>query len=724
MLFDILSLQFTIIVMDQLNITLSLALLLSIGFLAAKAGNLIKLPSVTGYIFAGLLMGPSGFHLVPAETVGHQLNHFTQIALMLISFGIGEHLEIKRLKSTAKSVGIIGLGEIFGAFILVFIGAFLVAQLSKVGLSSWQITEYAVLALLLGAVSVATAPATTLHVIRELRAVGPLTTTLMAVVAIDNGLAIMMFGVAVSIAHHLMAAGNGSITTAIAASLMEIGGSLVLGITAGLTIDFVNSKLKNQGEMLTAGLAILLLCGEVAHFFNFSPLLAGMAAGFTIVNRDHRDLRLFRALNSFEPPIYVLFFTIAGIHLDLKTLAVTGVLGFTYFLCRAIGKIAGAGVGAKLTASPQAVERYLGMALVPQAGVAIGLIFLISNDEALRDFASIITPVVLSGVVLSELLGPILAKQAVSLAKEIPVPSKNNDLAALSLDNQESSPAPTGVPMVPWTWKKLVPPYTQDGVVIFGANHIATTRALARMAAIFANYYGAYPMAVRIVSAEDNKPGAPDKKDIDIIMTAKTETATMGMELYTVTQQSDDTALGILATARQNRARGIVLGHCQKMTPAVFQKVIGEVASQAPCPTIVIKFTGILHTERILVPVINIHELHSVKDAVGALAIAGQHQITLLQLLPSYETETAILKAEKNLQRWAEQEISCKVIQCRAIATDARQETITDEAENHDLVIMAAPRMHGFQRLFFGSLAHAVASKCDKTLITVYPPAT
>jgi Kef-type K+ transport system membrane component KefB/nucleotide-binding universal stress UspA family protein len=704
--------------MEQLNITLTLSILLCLGFLAAKAGNFIKLPSVTGYILAGLLLGPSGFHIVSAEAVRQQLNHFTQIALMLISFGVGEHLEIKHLKSRAKSVGIIASGEILGAFILVFIGTLLVAQLSRVGLPAWQITEYAVLALLLGSVSVATAPGTTLQVLREMRAAGPLTTTLMAVVAINNGMAIMMFGIAVSIAHHLMAAGDSSVTQAITASLLEIGGSLALGMIAGMAIDFVISRLKNQGEVLTAGLAILLLSGELANLINFSPLLVGMAAGFTIVNQDYRDLRLFRALNSFEPPIYVLFFTIAGIQLDLKTLAVTGGLGLTYFLCRAIGKIIGAGVGAKIAAAPQTVKRYLGLALVPQADVAIGLLFLISNDTALNNFSSIITPVVLAGVILAELLGPVLAKRAVSLAKETRVPE-----TALSAESKDGTYPPTGVPMVPWTWKKLVPPYRQDGVVLFGANHIATTRALARMAAIFANYYEAYPMAVRVVPKQPNPSDLIEDNNIDIIMAAKAETVTMGMELYTVTQQSDDPAQGILATARHNRAHGIVLGHCQKMTPSVFQKVIGEVTSQAPCPTMVIKFAGILHTERILVPVVSMQELRAVKDVIGALAMVGEHQITLLHLLPSSESEKGIRNAAKRLQKWAEQEDLAAVIRCRAIATDARQETVIEEAEKHDLLIMAAPKMQGLQRLFFGSLAHAVAGKCDKTIITVYPPA-
>ncbi len=711
--------------MEQINITFSLAVLLSLGFLAAKVGNLIKLPSVTGYIVAGLLLGPSGVNLISAETLGYKLDHFNQIALMMIAFGIGEHLEIKRLKSSVKSVSLIGMGETLCAFGAVIIGTFFVARETGIGPSSWQTTEYLVLAILLGAVSVATAPATTLHVMRELKAYGPLTTTLMAVVAIDNGMAIMLFGISLSVGHHLMADTNSSIYMAVIASVVEIGGSLALGCAAGLIIDFINTRLKHQGEMLTAGLAILLLCGELAAFFHFSPLLAGMAAGFTIVNRDHRDLRLFRALNSFEPPIYVLFFTIAGIHLDLSILVVTGWLGFTYFMCRAVGKVAGAAIGAKLAFAPKVIERHLGMALVPQAGVAIGLLFLIGNDKALGDFANIITSVVLAGVVLSELVGPVLAKQAIVSAKEIPIPQKAKSRAVFPPENFDTPMAPAGVPMVPWTWAKLASPYNQDGVVIFGANHIATTRALARMAAILANYYEAAPMAVRILPHSPNGSRVLQENDPSILMTAKAETITMGLELSTVTQKSDETAMGILAVARQNLARSIVLGHCQKMTPAVFQKVIGEVVSRAPCPTVVIKFTGVLHTERILVPVVSISELHLVRDVVSALAIVGQHQITLLYLLPSYETEkAAILKAEKKLHTWAKQEDLSKVVQCRVVATEARQETITDEAEKHDLVVMAAPKIQrGIQRLFFGSLAHDVANKCNRTLLTVYPPA-
>ena len=184
-----------------------------------------------------------------------------------------------------------------------------------------------ILAILLGAVAVATAPAAVLHVVREMGAKGPLTSTLMAVVAVDDGIAIMIFGMTMSVAHQLINPGAVSGLEAFTFCFAEIIFSLAIGVLTGLLIDFVLNKLHNRGEMLTGGLALLLLCGETTRFFHLSPLLAGMAAGFTIINRAERDVRLFRAINAFEPPIYVLFFTLAGVHLNLSALQLAGWIG-------------------------------------------------------------------------------------------------------------------------------------------------------------------------------------------------------------------------------------------------------------------------------------------------------------------------------------------------------------------------------------------------------------
>lgn len=710
------------LVMD--NITLALAVLLGVGFLAAKIGQMLRLPSVTGYILAGLLLGPSVLNFLPAETSGSQLAHFTQIALMMIAFGIGEHLEIKRLRASIRSVTIIAVAEVFGAFLFVGCGTFVVGWLTGIGGGDWLPIDYVFLSVLLGAVSVATAPATTMHVMKELRASGPLTTTLMAVVAMDNGLALMIFGISIAVARQMLAAGSGSLFVTVPASLFEIGGSLLMGIVTGLLIDFITNRLRRDNEMLTVGLALLLLCGEGARYLHMSPLLAGMAAGFTIVNRDHRDMRLFRAMNDFEPPIYVLFFALAGVSLHISALAVAGWLGLAYFVLRTTGKIVGAGIGARLSRAPETVRRYFGMALIPQAGVAIGLVFLMNDDPSIRRFSEVITPVVLAGVVLSEIVGPLLARRAVKMAGEaveLDAQPRYNPLPEMVGEKEAREPA--GVPMMPWVWKPLSRPLRPQGVVLFGANHLATGVALARMAAIFAHYYDAFPMAARVIPLKGAYEAAQSEADKILMTAARTEVQIMGSELYTVARQSDDVARTILDIARQSKTWGIVLGHSLQITPSDFQKVIGEIVELAPCPTLVIKFSGVLHTERILVPFVDMGELQQLADPVKALAAVGHHRITFLQLMSTYESTEEVLRAEENLRRWAEAEELEQVSTCRAVATEARQASILDASENHDIVIMAGPKSQGIQRLLFGSLAIGVAQHCRKTLITVFSPA-
>jgi Kef-type K+ transport system membrane component KefB/nucleotide-binding universal stress UspA family protein len=523
----------------------------------------------------------------------------------------------------------------------------------------------------------------------------------------------MIFGITLAAVNHFTTAGQSDILAMIYASVQEIGGAILLGVITGLLLDFVNSHLRHKNEILTAGLALLLLCGEAARIFGMSPLLAGMAAGFTIVNREHRDIRIFRTFNTFEPPIYVLFFTLAGVHLNLTALATAGWLGLAYFICRTVGKIGGAGVGALLAKSPVAVKRYLGLALTPQAGVAIGLIFLINNDAAGRDFAGIITPVVLAGVFMSETLGPILTRAAVKLAGEIP--------ASQAADNGEQAPVPAGVPLVPWTWPKIPTSLQAEGVVLFSATHLATGAALARMATIMANYYRAYPMMARIIPQAGYKHDMQERSQT-LLAAVKAEVGNMGSELYTISNHNDDIANGILAVAAQSHTWGIVLGYAL-VSPAAFQDVIDRITAEAPCPTMIIKFCGVFHTERILVPFFHPRDLIAMKDPLKALAAVGQHRISLLRLMASSDTEQEVLAARQQLVDWAAKEQLSPLTTCEALATEARQETILREAKKHDLLLMAGPPSQALpQRLLFGSLHAAIARGCEKTLVTVYPP--
>ena len=704
------------------EVTLALAVLIGAGFMMAKLGQFVRLPSVTGYICAGLLLGPSGLNLVKVEDLGPKLEHFTQIALMLIAFGIGEHLELKRLRQIMKSVGLIGLFETSGAFLLVSLGTFMVARMTNLGEAGWVMKDYLVLAILLGAVSVATAPAATLHVMRELKAAGPFTSTLMAVVAVDDGLAIMIFGIAVTAAHHIVGGGTETILNAIAGSFAEITCSLLMGVMAGLLIDFVVHRLKDRGEMLTAGLMILLLCGEGTRLLNFSPLLAGMAAGFTIVNQDRRDVRVFRTINSFEPPIYVLFFTLAGAHLHVSALAAAGWIGLVYFLLRSLGKFFGARIGAVLAKAPLHVRRYLGLALVPQAGVAIGLIFLIKGDASINEYSSVIIPVVLAAVVLSELSGPVCARFAVEKAGETACEPVITRWSKSTLRKHFSDKnGDKRLQMAPWAWEPLKPAPIPNGAVIFGVSRLENVAGLARIATLMAHYHRARPLAVRVAIPTPSESGSDQHQMIlRLLEMAQTEVRELGYEMNLEIVHARDIASGILEAARKEMAYGIVLGHPLKHTAQEFQRVVEAVASKAPCQVIVVRFAEILHTERILIPVTEPWEFDVIRSVLCSFSEVGRHKITILRLMSSDSPEEALDEAEEEMLGWTEIANIATQVECHAAASESHLETILHEAGDHDLIVMAVPQPGRLQRIFFGSLCGDVAQCCNKTMLMVY----
>ncbi|EFK10073.1 universal stress family protein [delta proteobacterium NaphS2] len=704
------------------DVTFALAIILGAGFFIAKLGQLVRLPSVTGYILAGVLLGPSALNLVSEETITEKLGHFTQIALMLIAFGIGEHLEISRLKRSLKSVGLIGISETSGAFLFVMLGTFFVARVSGVGESGRTLQDYAVLALLFGAVSVATAPAATLHVMREMKAAGPLTTTLMAIVAVDDGLAIIFFGIAMSAARQIVGAGGGSMAVAIISSMTEIVASLMLGIITGLIIDFVIHRLNRLDEVLTVGLSLLLLCGETARLAHFSPLLAGMAVGFTIVNRDRRDVRLFRVINRFEPPIYVLFFTLAGAHLDLSALIIAGWVGLVYFLLRALGKLAGCSFGGRLAAAPEKVVRYLGLALIPQAGVAIGLIFLIRGDAVLGSYASIIIPVVLGSVVLSELTGPVCARIAVEKAGEASVGCGVVRPSGPAILPKGFRPVEMNrIELIPWNWTPLEPAENSYGQVIFGLSHTKTGPSLARFTTLLAHYYCGTPTAVHVLSPQnETEAEAMQSKTRELTQKVACEVESLGYSADVKVITHENVAKGILSAANSQKTWAIVLGHPHKSTSHEFNRIVDAVAKDAPCQVIMVRLCGVLHTERILVPVVDLKNLKLLGHVIRALCGAGKHIITLLAMVQSDALHEEIKEAEELLVDWVQKEHLIPHVRCRAIATEARVEAIVQEAHDHDVTVMAASQMHGLRRIFFGSLAEDVAQNCRKPMLIIH----
>lgn len=695
-------------------VTFSIAILLAAGLAASKITQRFRLPSVTGYILAGLLLGPTGIGLVTEEKIGHGLTHFTQIALMLIAFGIGEHIELKKLKKYKSSLKWIGLCEALGAFCVVSGAIFTSITLTGFSVSGWVLKDYIVLSMLLGSIGVATAPAATLMVIRELKAKGPLTSTLMAIVAIDDGLAIMIFGLVVSVAHQALGHSGNPLLLSIAASVAEIVGSLLLGFLTGIVLILVLDELKEPGELMTAGLAILLICGEIALYLHLSPLLAGMAAGFSLVNKDERDVRVFRALNRFEPPIYVLFFTLAGSHLDFNSLRTAGILGVVYFLSTVTGKIAGVNIGAFIAKSPIQVRRYLGFTMIPQAGVAIGLIFLLSSDEILVSYTTIITPVVLTGVFLSELIGPVSARFALTQAGET-----GEDIGDSHAEEADST---TGAPIcslddtfriIPWKWRKLPPPEHTSGYVLFHTDEPAAARGLARTATILSRHFNALPMAVHVVPAEKRAPE-------HLFFEEHAEVHSMGYILATELVPGPDTAAGIVAAVECNDAKAVVLAYPLKGKSDAFQTLLENVASRVSCPVAVVRFYGELHTKRILIPLTDLDELADMYQIIAALDAVGEHQIDLLYIMSSTAEDKDIEARELVIANWLAQQSNTLNVSIKATPADSRLDVIVEAAEEADLVVMAAKKTNGMKRILFGSLVNSVEGELRKTLIVVY----
>jgi len=705
--------------MSEVEITLGIALLLSAGLVFAKIAQLIGLPSVTGFILAGLALGPSCFGIISMESVGNRLDHFTQIALMLIAFGIGEHIELRRLGGIGRDVGYISIVQALGAFFLVAIGTYLTTWLIA-GATVNHLDTF-ILSVLLGAVAVATAPAALLHVVREMGARGPLTSTLMAVVAVDDGIAIMIFGMTVSIAHQLVSPGDASLLSAVYGCVSEIVFSLFIGLVTGLLIDFVLNKLHNRGEMLTAGLALLLICGEATRFFHLSPLLAGMAAGFIIINRAERDVRLFRALNAFEPPIYVLFFTLAGLHLDLSALKLAGWIGLVYFVTRFIGKYYGTWLGGKMSGATDVVRNYLGLALIPQAGVAIGLVIMISSDQSLSGWSVIITPVVLAGVVFSELCGPLFASYTIEKAGEGEKTEEVQECTGLGkMACKLRLRRPGGISLLPWSGDKLMPATSANGVVVFGAYHFATVRGLARIATILAHHYHALPMSVRVLGQPEMNHYNRDEHE-SLFLPESDEVRSLG---YSMKKELlfDSPASGLVSAVEYNNASAVVLGYPLGRNPRSFHRVLDTVAANVLCPLIAVRFVGTFKSDRILVPFLSHFELEELLPILEAMATVYMPRITFLQLLHSDSSKNEISVCDMALQEWLGDNFFDIQTRHMVEAAESRLEAILEEAKYHDLIIMSAAKRYGVQKMFFGSLSESVVQNCKQPIMVVYTP--
>ena len=392
------------------------------GYVMSRLTKKLKLPNVTGYIIAGILIGPYCINIIPANVV-EGMSFLADIALAFIAFSTGEFFKMSTLKKNGGKNIVITVFEALLASIVVFLVMYFALGLSLP------------FSIVLGALAAATAPASTMMTIRQTNSKGDFVDTLLQVVALDDVVGLVAFSVAIAVATASLAGAvtAGNVLLPIVYNIV----AFVVGGLLGFLLKLLISKRSTDNRLIIAVATIFGFCG-ICSFMDVSPLLGCMAMGTVYMNTSNDD-KLFKQLNYFSPPILLLFFVRSGVNFKLDALVSTGesvggvsllVIGVVYFFVRILGKYGGSFLGCLVTKKDKKVRNYLGLALIPQAGVAIGLATLASRTIG-GDTGSALETIILASSVLYELIGPACAKLALYLSK-----SYSNDINAVVPDEQ------------------------------------------------------------------------------------------------------------------------------------------------------------------------------------------------------------------------------------------------------------------------------------------------
>lgn len=402
--------QFLVGLRDMFNahIVFGLGILLTGSYLLGMLSEKVGIPAITGFILAGLMLGPEGLGMVHAE---HQpaLSSVTEIALAIIALVIGSEFNFRKIRKVGKPVVLITLVQIGATFTAVTLA------LSALGMQPAA-------AAIMGAIASATAPAATVAVVRDLKARGSFVDHLYGVVALDDAGCVLLFSAVFAIAGSSLGGTEAHLGQALLHGLGEIAFSLGLGAAAGWLMHLLTRKVNRDNEIFIVSLGIVCLLSAMSNQLGLSPLLSSMTAGMVMANISRKSHRVLSTLEGLSPPLYAAFFAIAGTELTLGVFTEAGVLllGVAFVISRAAGKYGGVFMGAAIAGSDRLVRRYLGFAMLPQAGVAIGLVlflqavpFFQSTDPALQALSHTMVSIVLFSVFINELAGPPVSKFAV-----------------------------------------------------------------------------------------------------------------------------------------------------------------------------------------------------------------------------------------------------------------------------------------------------------------------
>lgn len=386
-----------------MNTLLSLSLAMIVGLLMTRIMKKINLPNVTGYLIAGLLVGPYCLNIFSSENL-EGFSILTNAALGFIAFSIGGEFKLSSLKQLGAKVFVITLFEAVGA------SAIVATVLILIGVD-------APLALVLGAIASATAPAATLMVVRQYKARGPVTSTLLPVVAIDDAVCLMLFSILSSVAKSVEAGAGFDFKSTILKPIIEIVGSLVIGFAVGFVLSVATKFFLSRANRISLAVTAVFLGVGLSELLGLSSLLLCMAIGAAMANFSKVSDAVMECTDRWTPPLFMLFFVISGAEFNFEIFKTVGLIGVLYLALRSAGKYFGAMFGCALVKTEKNVKKYLGITLLPQAGVAIGMAQL--SLTVVPQYGEQIRAVILCATLVYELVGPLLTKIALTKAGEI-----------------------------------------------------------------------------------------------------------------------------------------------------------------------------------------------------------------------------------------------------------------------------------------------------------------
>ncbi len=395
-----------------MNILLVIGIIILLGMVAGRVMRKLNMPQVMGYIIIGVILGES-FHGMLSGPITDSFRPVISLALGIIGFMIGAEIQFDRFKRYSRSIYTILFAETFFTFFLVA-GAVI------------ALTGKTYMGLILGALASATAPAATYSVLGEYKARGPVTTTTLSIVALDDALALLIYAVAIVFARTIIMRESAPLAKTLMVPLIQITISILIGAISGFALHKISEKVRSREHMLPSALGTIILVVGLSIYFKVDPILASMVLGAAVSNLQSSENReMFDLIKRFSPPIFILFFVLVGARLDATILMRKGVLilALVYILSRSAGKFAGSFLGGKLSGARPAVTKYLGFCLFDQAGVAVGLAiatysaFSVIGGEAEMAGLMIIN-IITATTFLLQLAAPPMIKLGIKLADE------------------------------------------------------------------------------------------------------------------------------------------------------------------------------------------------------------------------------------------------------------------------------------------------------------------